>query len=96
MNLQLPGGLSDQGGEIACTRCGACCVAPDISSLDKPVGVRCRHLAEDNLCSIYDERPDVCRDYRPDEICLLIQAPTLAERVERYLRLFGLARENSR
>ena len=27
-----------------CSRCGACCVAPDIAALDKPLGVRGPHL----------------------------------------------------
>ncbi len=52
-----------------CTRCGACCVAPDIAALDKPLGVRCRHLTADNLCAIYEARPEICRAYRADELC---------------------------
>ena len=40
--------------------------------------------------TIARERPAVCRGYRPDEICARIAAPTLAERVENYLGLFGL------
>jgi uncharacterized protein len=27
------------------------------------VYTRCKHLRDDNLCGIYDERPQVCRDY---------------------------------
>lgn len=33
-----------------CEKCGACC---------KIVG--CSYLTEDNLCSIYNDRPDICR-----------------------------------
>jgi hypothetical protein len=65
-------------------------VAPDISSIGKGVGERCRHLDADNLCGIYELRPDICRRYRPDEICREVLAPTLEERVERYRRLFCL------
>jgi hypothetical protein len=65
-------------------------VAPDISSLDKPVGERCRHLRDDLSCGNCQERPTVCRGYRPDEICTAIVGGTLEERVERYLRLFEL------
>ena len=36
---------------MECTRCGACCVAPDIAALDKPLGMRCPHLTPENLCS---------------------------------------------
>lgn len=75
---------------FACLQCGTCCTAPDIASLDKPLGVRCMHLDQQGLCAIYSERPAVCRGYRPDEICRLVAAPTLAERVAKYLRLFDL------
>jgi uncharacterized protein len=73
-----------------CIKCGTCCTAPDITTLGKPLGVRCTHLGDEGLCTIYEERPAVCRGYRSDGICLEIAAPTLAERVERYLALFGL------
>ena len=73
-----------------CRRCGACCVAPDIAALAKPLGVRCPHLGPDLRCTIYDQRPAVCRGYRPDDLCDLIDAPTLEERVIRYLALFEI------
>lgn len=79
-----------------CTQCGACCVAPDISALDKPLGVACPHLGADCLCTIYDTRPDTCRNYAPDELCAQIAAPTLAARVERYLTHFGVTEEAAR
>lgn len=80
-------------GAHECTRCGACCVAPDIAALDKPLGLRCPHLGADNLCTVYDRRPDVCRSYSADELCDLIAAPSLEERVQKYLGLFGLEAE---
>ena len=53
--------------------CGACCIAPSISSpipgmgpdgtpAGKPAGVRCVHLSADYRCLIYDDprRPAVC------------------------------------
>ncbi len=78
---------------MECTRCGACCVAPDIAALDKPLGMRCPHLTVDNLCGVYDQRPRICRDYQADEVCRLIEAPTLEERVRKYLDLFELTAE---
>ncbi len=75
---------------MECLQCGTCCTAPDIKALDKPIGVRCRHFDDAGLCGIYEARPAVCRGYRPDEICLQIAAPTLRERVERYLELFDM------
>lgn len=79
-----------------CTRCGACCVAPDIAALDKPLGLRCPHLGPDSLCLAYDARPAVCRSYSPDELCERIAAPTLEERVQRYLAFFQLEDEAAR
>lgn len=58
--------------------CGACCIAPSISSpipgmpQGKPAGVRCIQLSEDNRCMIFDspERPLVCSSLPPHaEMC---------------------------
>lgn len=78
---------------MECTKCGACCIAPDIAALSKPLGLRCPHLSDDNLCQVYDNRPQVCRSYQADELCLLIDAPTVEDRVERYLAYFDLTEE---
>jgi uncharacterized protein len=60
--------------ELACRAgCGACCVAPSISSpipgmaQGKPAGVRCPQLTPDNLCRLFgrSERPAVCVNLRP-------------------------------
>jgi Fe-S-cluster containining protein len=55
--------------------CGACCIAPSISSPipgmpnGKPGGVRCVQLADDNRCLIFGqpERPAVCVSLRPNQ-----------------------------
>ncbi len=73
-----------------CLRCGTCCTAPDIATLGKPLGVRCSHLDESLRCRIYETRPEVCRNYRSDELCRDVAAPTLGERVAKYRELFGL------
>ncbi len=58
--------------------CGACCIAPSISSpipsmsAGKPAGVRCANLSDDNLCLLFgsSERPDFCSNLRPSfEMC---------------------------
>jgi Fe-S-cluster containining protein len=54
--------------------CGACCIAPSISSPipgmpnGKPAGVRCVQLGDDNRCAIFGrpERPAVCSGLRPE------------------------------
>ncbi|NRB24745.1 YkgJ family cysteine cluster protein [Shewanella sp.] len=51
--------------------CGACCIAPSISSpipgmpQGKPAGERCIQLSNDNLCMIFGmkERPVVCSSF---------------------------------
>lgn len=55
--------------------CGACCIAPSISSPipgmphGKPAGVRCVQLSDDNRCLLFGkpERPAVCSHLRPTE-----------------------------
>jgi len=58
-----------------CRLCGACCIAPSISSPipgmpdGKPAGVPCINLTEDYRCKIFgsDARPAVCREWTPSE-----------------------------
>lgn len=48
--------------------CGACCIAPSISTplpkmpQGKPAGVACAHLSDQYLCELFNlpERPAVC------------------------------------
>ena len=58
--------------------CGACCIAPSISSPipgmphGKAAGVRCVQLTADNHCILFGmpERPTVCVSLRPQrEMC---------------------------
>lgn len=47
-----------------CTKCGACCRRVGLSPFAEDLADRdgsCRHLNADNTCSIYEQRPDVCR-----------------------------------
>ena len=73
-----------------CYKCGTCCTAPDISTLNKPPNQRCEHLTEDNLCGIYETRPEVCRNYAPWELCDRVQAGDLQTRVRLFLEAFGM------
>lgn len=64
---------------IACrTGCGACCIAPSISSPipgmpgGKPAGVRCVQLDAANRCRLFGhaDRPAVCGRLQPSqEMC---------------------------
>jgi hypothetical protein len=52
--------------------CGACCIAPSISSLDKPAGQPCAHLTADFRCAIFAslQRPACCAGLQPAaEMC---------------------------
>jgi hypothetical protein len=52
--------------------CGACCIAPSISTLGKPAGVPCRHLTAELRCAIFGqpERPACCSGLQPSiEMC---------------------------
>jgi Fe-S-cluster containining protein len=60
---------------LACRAgCGACCIAPSISSPipgmpnGKPAGVRCMQLTQDNDCAIFGDprRPAVCASLKPE------------------------------
>ena len=56
--------------------CGACCIAPSISSaipgmpMGKPAGVRCVQLSADNLCLLFGtaQRPAVCGQFAADQL----------------------------
>ncbi|MDF2612729.1 MAG: hypothetical protein K0S71_515 [Clostridia bacterium] len=58
--------------------CGACCIAPSISSSikgmpnGKAAGVRCVQLDDKNRCKLFNdkERPSVCGGLKPNkEMC---------------------------
>ena len=58
--------------------CGACCIAPSISSpipgmpAGKPAGIPCIHLAKDFRCRIYHhpDKPEVCKGFLADpDVC---------------------------
>jgi len=72
--------------------CGACCIAPSISSPipgmpgGKPAGVRCVQLTPDNRCALFgaEGRPPVCAGLKPSaEMC----GATFEEAMERLARL---------
>lgn len=48
--------------DFQCDKCGICCrllkYVPQLAAFDRGDGV-CIHL-KDNLCSIYESRPDIC------------------------------------
>jgi Fe-S-cluster containining protein len=72
--------------------CGACCIAPSISSpipgmpLGKPAGVRCVQLTPDNRCALFGspDRPAICNRFQATpEMCGL----TTGEAMDRLTEL---------
>lgn len=73
--LMLDPGSADTAPIFACRNgCGACCIAPSISSPipgmpnGKPAGVPCVQLDSEGRCQIFGqpERPNVCSSLRPE------------------------------
>jgi hypothetical protein len=61
--------------------CGACCIAPSISSLGKLAGIPCTYLDAELRCSIFGraDRPACCSGLKPSfEMCGENQAQALA------------------
>ncbi|HEX3380015.1 MAG TPA: YkgJ family cysteine cluster protein [Paraburkholderia sp.] len=76
MDQRLNGARVD--GHACRPDCGACCIAPSISSPipgmpdGKPAGVRCVQLGDDLRCAIFGqpERPACCSGLQPQvEMC---------------------------
>lgn len=74
--------------------CGACCIAPSITSpipgmhQGKPAGVRCIQLSSDNRCQLFGEpeRPKVCASFKASEdVCgaSYLEAMQLIVRLEK-------------
>lgn len=75
--------------------CGACCIAPSISSpipgmpQGKPAGVRCVQLTADHRCLLFGqpERPSVCVTLRPQPEMCGDSAPEAMRRLTQLERL---------
>ena len=59
----------------SCGTCTLCCRLPEINLFDKPANARCTHCIDGKGCSIYAERPSVCRDF----LCLWMTGEELGE-----------------
>lgn len=66
--------------------CGACCIAPSISSPipgmpgGKPAGQPCVHLSAELLCGLFGkaERPAVCSQFKAaEDVCGVDQADAI-------------------
>ena len=70
------------GADAACREgCGACCIAPSISTLGKAAGEPCAHLDDAMRCRIFGraERPACCAGLQPSaEMCGDSRAAALA------------------
>jgi hypothetical protein len=49
--------------ERTCGTCTLCCRLPEIDELSKPANAWCVNCTAGQGCSIYDSRPQLCRDF---------------------------------
>lgn len=59
----------------ACGTCTLCCRLPEIDHFDKPADAWCKHCVAEQGCSIYNRRPQVCRDF----LCRWMIDPSLGD-----------------
>lgn len=68
-----------------CRKCGLCCkhleLIPQLKHLDSGKG-RCINLNDDNLCAIYENRPDICN---VEEMYKLVFSEQMTE--EEYIKV---------
>ncbi len=50
----------------------------------------CKYLSKDNLCEIYEDRPDVCKNFMPDEICVLISTLSKDDKLRVVKKIYGI------
>ena len=58
-----------------CDMCGVCCThisisskLPDGAQFEKPAGIKCKYLTDNNLCGVWGDKqkqPNVCRNIQP-------------------------------
>jgi hypothetical protein len=55
--------LAEKQAQKECGDCSLCCKLLGIEALNKPQGQWCPHCAKSQGCTIYDARPQECRDF---------------------------------
>lgn len=61
--METPSVRRDVTDSELCGSCTMCCKLLGIPELGKPAGAWCRHCMVGRGCSIYMQRPDICRTY---------------------------------
>ena len=59
----MAGSMSSGAPARECGECTLCCKVMGIGELEKPAGVWCAHCKSNRGCSIYETRPQECRDF---------------------------------
>lgn len=75
--------------QIKCNMCGTCCIAYSISALNKKAGEPCIHLLPDGKCNDYENRPQVCKDFKPDSLCYFLSTLPQDEQVEIIMEMYN-------
>ena len=67
---------------MKCLKCGSCCIFFDVSTLNKKANEPCKFLdIPTGKCNNYEDRPEVCRNFKADEICYLISSLNLESKL---------------
>jgi len=74
-----------------CGKCTMCCKLLGIATIDKPAGQWCSHCRQDRGCTIYEQRPQECRNF----LCGWLRLPQLDERWKPSTCKFVLATDES-
>lgn len=54
-------GTGEASSKFLCSECGACCrIAGEQGFMPQRGDGACLYLTKDNLCAIYDSRPEIC------------------------------------
>lgn len=72
----------------SCGPCTLCCRLPEIDAFDKPADAWCTHCVAGKGCSIYADRPSVCRDF----LCLWMTSEDLGaewEPARSHMMIYG-------
>src|SRR5262245_56261740 len=57
-------GDKDKPGVRKCGECSLCCKLPRVDDVEKPSWTWCRHCDVGKGCSIYESRPNICREFK--------------------------------
>ena len=93
-----------------CGGCRLCCTIQEVSEIKKPEGITCSHCSIEDGCTIYETRPESCKEFhclwqlgliqdkrnelRPDKLGIICLAKEEIEGYSPIIQLNSLKQEN--